>query len=1334
MNNKVKTNLFTRLPLRSVLIVPFVLLTVLVVGLVGYLSFRNGQQAVNEVAHQLRVEITGRIESYVRTFLETPHRINQLNADALQEEWLVADDPSALERHLWKQIQNFPTVSSIYFGNPAGGLVDAGREGAQDRLYVIATEGFTQGPLYKYATDERGQRAELLLTVPKFDARTRPWYTAALNQNGPTWSEVYILSTGQDLAVAASRPVYDDQQKLLGVVSVDIFLSHLSNFLKNLSIGKTGQSFIMDHSGLLIASSIDEKPFNTPNGKSAPQRLLASQSTSPLIRTAATSLSQQFDDYTHLTSEQQLEFELDGQRHFVSLTPVHTDEGIDWFIVVIVPEADFMAQINDTNRSTVTLSALALLITIIFGFVATGWITQPIARLKVAVHDLAKGEWQPIPSTGRIDEIEELTYAFNHMAEQLHQMVNSLTAEVAARQQAEATLHNQLEFVNTLLETIPNPVFYKDLAGRYTGCNRAFEEFIGRSRDEIIGQPVHAMGPEHLIAKYDEMDKALLMNPGTQTYEWHILNSHGEKRSIIFNKATTHDTAGNVNGLVGIITDITERKQMEIRQQELLAEREQLVQRLQLILECMPIACILSDLEFRITYWNPAAERIFGYTAGEAMGQLPHQLLVSPEVQSYVQEIEERLRQGDMSAHGENENLTKDGRTIICQWHNIPLVDPDGAIVGNLGMVQDVTERKQAERALRESQERLDMVVKGAELGTWDWHLPSDQAVFNERWAEMLGYSLAEIEPRVGEWQKLVHPDDLPAVMKAMQAHLTGQAPIYQTEHRLRAKSGEWKWILDTGKIIVWDEQGQPVRAVGIHQDINERKAAEESLHRYERMVSAAPDLMSLVSRDYVYLIVNQAYLSVTGKSYEQIVGHTIAQVMGDVIFQTNKPYLDRTLAGETVQFERWIDYPLAGRRFVSQTYTPYVETDGTISSLVVSRRDLTDLKLLEEQLRDAQKMEAVGQLAAGMAHHYNSMLTAIIGFTSLSLRKLPPGDPVAKHLNRVMSTAERAAVLVRQLLAFARKQLLQPKTVNLNELVLNLKDKLDPRLNESIELRLSLAPDLGLVNMDPNQFEHLLYSLVSNACDAMPDDGCLTLITANVSLSSVEADLYQLIAGEYVLLTVQDTGMGLTDEVKAHLFEPFFTTKDIGQGTGLGLAMSLGIAKQHGGHLFAESQPGQGATFTVYLPRVTYPIPITTQPDAASLPSGNETILLVEDEPAVRELVAQVLTQQGYTVFNATDGEAALQLMANQVEHVPQLLLTNLVMRGLSGYSLVERLRTSYPGLKVLFFFESTGDDPQTSQPAIDFLAKPFKPSSLVQKVRTVLSTVVPPVAPSRG
>jgi len=246
MKSPVSDKSFGRVPLQIILIVPYILLVIIASGLVGYLSFRNGQQAINDVAHELRKEINTRITEHVRSFLSTPHRINQVNATAIRNGTIPADDPKALENRFLEQIRLFDNVTSIYFGNTEGGLADAGREGLGGSTYVIETDGFAKGPFRKYAADSRGKRTGLMATVPDFDSRTRPWYTGAVQKNGSYWSNVYILFTGQDIAISASYPVYDTRQKLIGVVAADIFLSHLSSFLKNLDIGKNGRSFIMN--------------------------------------------------------------------------------------------------------------------------------------------------------------------------------------------------------------------------------------------------------------------------------------------------------------------------------------------------------------------------------------------------------------------------------------------------------------------------------------------------------------------------------------------------------------------------------------------------------------------------------------------------------------------------------------------------------------------------------------------------------------------------------------------------------------------------------------------------------------------------------------------------------------------------------------------------------------------------------------------------------------------------------------------------------------------------------------------------------------------------------
>ncbi|MBN1487022.1 MAG: response regulator [Anaerolineae bacterium] len=438
----------SKVPLRVILIVPFVIQIVLMVGLVGYISFRNGQQAVNNVASQLRSELTDRIEKHLHTFLAIPHQINQLNVGAIHQGLLAVDDQSALESYFWEQIQVFDSVTSIYFGNTEGGLVDAGREGFRGPLYVIVTDDFTSGPFRKYATDSQGNRAELLTTIPDFDARTRSWYSDAVRRSRATWSDIYILFTGHDMAISASRPVYDEQQNLLGVVANDIFISHIGDFLESLKFGETGSAFIIERSGLLVASSMGGKLFTDSNGDEIQRRLYASESEIPGIRYAAEFLSEQFGDYNQITGELQFEFEIDGQRQFLQVAPVQDKYGIDWLVVVVIPESDFMAQIRINNRITAFLIIISLVVAIIIGIITTRWVTMPILHLDASTQALSKGDWEQEIGVVWIREIDELAQSFRDMVRQLRQTLESLTAEISERKQAEAALlqsHRRLE-------------------------------------------------------------------------------------------------------------------------------------------------------------------------------------------------------------------------------------------------------------------------------------------------------------------------------------------------------------------------------------------------------------------------------------------------------------------------------------------------------------------------------------------------------------------------------------------------------------------------------------------------------------------------------------------------------------------------------------------------------------------------------------------------------------------------------------------------------------------------------------------------------------------------
>jgi two-component system cell cycle sensor histidine kinase/response regulator CckA len=371
--------------------------------------------------------------------------------------------------------------------------------------------------------------------------------------------------------------------------------------------------------------------------------------------------------------------------------------------------------------------------------------------------------------------------------------------------------------------------------------------------------------------------------------------------------------------------------------------------------------------------------------------------------------------------------------------------------------------------------------------------------------------------------------------------------------------------------------------------------------------------------------------------------------------------------------------------------------------------------------------MESVGRLAGGVAHDFNNLLTAITGNAELALTALPLADSARADLGEIIKAAERAAALTRQLLAFARKQIIEPRILNLNELIGDIDKLLHRLIGADIELITRTRPNLGSIKADPGQLEQLLVNLAVNARDAMPDGGKLTIETSNIVLTEAVARQHVgITAGPHVLLVVSDSGLGMSEAIKQHIFEPFFTTKGPGKGTGLGMATCYGIVKQHGGHIEVSSEPQHGATFKIYLPQVEPrgdPSALRSS-DTGELPRGTETVLLAEDEPAVRALASRVLRTQGYTVLEAADGEAALHLARSQGTKI-DLLLTDVVMPRMGGQLLAQQIVTLYPAIKVLFasgYVDNAIVHFGQLAPGVEFLQKPFSPSALARKVRSVL------------
>jgi two-component system, cell cycle sensor histidine kinase and response regulator CckA len=393
--------------------------------------------------------------------------------------------------------------------------------------------------------------------------------------------------------------------------------------------------------------------------------------------------------------------------------------------------------------------------------------------------------------------------------------------------------------------------------------------------------------------------------------------------------------------------------------------------------------------------------------------------------------------------------------------------------------------------------------------------------------------------------------------------------------------------------------------------------------------------------------------------------------------------------------------------------------------NLLATLRDVTERKRLEEQLRQAQKMEAVGRLAGGVAHDFNNVLTAIFGYADLMAEELPPGHAGQQDLQEIRKAATRASALTRQLLAFSRQQVLAPVVLSVNDLVDDVDKMLRRLVGEDVDLRVTLAGDAGNVRADPGQLQQVVMNLVVNARDAMPTGGKLLIETANAELTEQYAELHQpVIPGQYVMLAVSDTGVGMDGQTKARIFEPFFTTKEKGKGTGLGLSTVYGIVKQSGGYVWVYSEPGHGTTFKVYLPRVDAPAERQVPTREAVTITGTETILLAEDDEMLRPLAKGLLEKLGYVVLEAENAEQALALAA--VHPTPiHLLVADVVMPGASGRELARRLAQSRPDTRVLYVSGYTDDaivHHGMLEPGLNFLQKPFTPTALARKVREVL------------
>jgi two-component system cell cycle sensor histidine kinase/response regulator CckA len=595
----------------------------------------------------------------------------------------------------------------------------------------------------------------------------------------------------------------------------------------------------------------------------------------------------------------------------------------------------------------------------------------------------------------------------------------------------------------------------------------------------------------------------------------------------------------------------------------------------------------------------------------------------------------------------------------------------------------------------------------------------------------MLGFSADEWLGDPGLVLKQLHPDDRERVLaEVFESRDTGKP--FCSEYRLLARDGHIVWVRDEA-IVMRDEAGRPCFMQGLLLDISEQKRKEEMLQKSE----------SKFRTIFERVAVGIALVSIDGQLVES--NPALREMLRYGAEELRNRVFNEFIHPEDAVIDVDLDQELiAGKRDHYQIEKRFVRKDGGVVwcqlnvSLVRGGQeerpfticmveDITERKRLETQFFQSQKMETIGRLAGGIAHDFNNLLTVIKGYTQLSLSHIQEGDPCRENIEEIKAAAERAAELTNQLLTFSRRQILDMKVLDLNTIVRGLEKMTGRIIGEDIEMVTVLDDHLGRVKTDPSQIEQVILNLVVNARDAMPAGGKLAIETANVVLDETYARTHIGVApGSYVMLSVSDTGCGMSPEIKELIFEPFFTTKEEGKGTGLGLSTIYGIVKQSGGNIWVYSEPGRGTTFKVYLPRVeeeTDALPVQDHTD--HLPKGNETVLLVEDDPSLRALAARVLRYQGYKVLEATNGHEAIGIARESIQERIHLLLTDVVMPHMGGRELVKRMKTLHSEIRVLFisgYTDHTIIYHAGLKPGTPFLQKPFSPTALAQKVREVL------------
>ncbi|MGB7271844.1 MAG: PAS domain S-box protein [Geitlerinemataceae cyanobacterium] len=799
-------------------------------------------------------------------------------------------------------------------------------------------------------------------------------------------------------------------------------------------------------------------------------------------------------------------------------------------------------------------------------------------------HGEMSGEFRLYRRDGTIRETEFAAVA-NFMPH--HHL--SILRDTGDRKAAEAQLRDREAFLSSIYDGTAQAVFAIEVTATgefyYLGFNRVAQQYAGLTNEQIQGKtPEEAFGlvlGEGFRQHYDRCLQA-----GTSIcYEEQLVF---EDRCIwtLTTLSPIRNEEGRIDRIVGTATDISDRKQAE-------ADLKQSERKFRAIFDSTFEFMGLLTTEGIVVEANRTALDAIGADIADIIGQpfwATPWWTHSPQLQKQLQQATVRAAKGEF-VRFEAEHLLANGTSVFVDFSLKPVFDEEGKVVMLIPEGRDITDRKRAEEALRESEQRWQFALEGSGDGVWDWNAQTNEVFYSRRWKEMLGFEEEEIGNELSEWDKRVHRADKTDVYAKLDLHLRGETDRYASEHRVLCKDGTYKWILDRGQVISRTKKGRPLRVIGVHTDISDRKLSEQKIREQAALIEIATDAISVRNLDNCVLF--------WSKGAERLYGWKASETLGkniqELLYSQERSAAVEIATYDTLQKGYWQgeleNVTKTGKTIIVASRWTLVrdESKKTKFILVVST-DITEKKQLEQQFYRTQRLDSLGTLAGGIAHDLNNIFAPILMISQLLPLKLKNLDARSQKLLKTLETStKRGADLVKQILVFTRGTEGQPIVVQIGHLLNEVNRMARQTFPKSIEIRMEISTrTLWLVKADPTQLHQVLMNLVVNSRDAMPNGGQIELSAENREIDENFAAInLEAYAGKYIEISISDTGIGMASEILDRMFEPFFTTKDVGKGTGLGLSTVRGIVKNHGGFLQVSSQVGRGTQFKVYLPAV---------------------------------------------------------------------------------------------------------------------------------------------------